>query len=77
MHHHENWDGSGYPHGLKGEEIPYLSRVLAILDAYSALTSNRPYRKAMTHEEAINELKKARLTKYDPQILDKFIKNLV
>ena len=58
MHHHENWDGSGYPHGLKGEEIPYLSRVLAILDAYSALTSNRPYRKAMTHEEAINELKK-------------------
>ncbi len=77
LHHHENWDGSGYPHGLKGEEIPYLSRVLAILDAYSALTSNRPYRKAMTHEEAINELKKARLTKYDPQILDKFIKNLV
>lgn len=76
-HHHENWDGSGYPFGLKGEAIPYLSRVLAIIDSFSAMTSPRPYRKAMSKQEAIEELKKAKGKKFDPQILDLVIKSII
>ena len=52
-HHHENWDGSGYPDGLAGEAIPLLSRLIAVADAYDAMTTNRPYRLSMSHDEAV------------------------
>ncbi|ADY73237.1 metal dependent phosphohydrolase [Desulfurobacterium thermolithotrophum DSM 11699] len=67
-HHHEKWDGSGYPDGLKGEEIPYLSRILAIADVYDALTSKRLYRSAFSKEEALKFLNENRKF-FDPRIL--------
>lgn len=76
LKHHEWWDGKGYPLGLSGEEIPLECRVLAIADAYDAMTSDRPYRKGMSHEEAIQELKKCSGKQFDPNIVNKFIKLL-
>ncbi|MCX7832577.1 MAG: HD domain-containing protein [Actinobacteria bacterium] len=76
LHHHEWFSGKGYPYGLKGEEIPLLSRVLCLADAYHALTSDRPYRKAFTKEEAIRIIKEETPQKYDPKlvkILEKII----
>ena len=73
LKHHEWWDGSGYPLGLKGEEIPLECRLLTIVDAYDAMTSDRPYRKAMTHEEVMNELRRFSGTQFDPHIVEKFI----
>ncbi|HLC15458.1 MAG TPA: HD domain-containing phosphohydrolase, partial [Thermodesulfovibrionia bacterium] len=55
-HHHENFDGTGYPDGLKGEAIPLLARIMSVADTYDALTSTKPYRKKRTHEEALNEI---------------------
>ncbi len=72
--HHENWDGSGYPEGLKGEEIPLVSRIISIVDAYDAMTNDRPYRKAFTREQAIAEIKRYSGTKYDPKLVEVFIK---
>jgi diguanylate cyclase (GGDEF)-like protein len=66
--HHERWDGSGYPQGLAGDEIPLLSRILAVVDAYDAMTQSRVYRKAITHEEALAEIMKNAGTQFDPQI---------
>jgi len=71
--HHEKWDGSGYPKGLKGEEIPLQGRLLAIADVYDALTSNRPYKKAFTHKEAVDIIKEGRGTHFDPVLLDLFL----
>ncbi len=76
LHHHERFDGAGYPVGLKGKEIPYLARLVAIADFYDALVSDRPYRKAMPHEQAIELLDRARETFFDPEILDVFISTL-
>lgn len=73
LSHHERWDGSGYPRGLKGEEIPLLSRIMAIADAYEVMTSGRPYRKAMTPAAAIGELKRCAGTQFDPHLVDIFI----
>lgn len=72
-HHHERFDGTGYPCNLKGEEIPYLSRVLSVVDSFDAMTSNRPYNKRKTYEEAIVELRKFSGTQFDPSIAEKFI----
>ena len=72
-HHHERWDGSGYPDGLKGSEIPIQCRILAIVDAYCSMTSNRPYRKAMTHQEALDEIVKCKGTQFDPDLVDAFV----
>ena len=74
LNHHEWWDGQGYPLGLQGEEIPLECRILAITDAYDAMTSHRPYRKAMLHEEALQELKKCANIQFDPQLVQAFIK---
>jgi putative nucleotidyltransferase with HDIG domain len=71
-HHHENWDGSGYPDGLAGSRIPIGSRILAVVDCFDALTSDRPYRPAMTDEEALAILGDRRGTMYDPHVVDTF-----
>jgi putative two-component system response regulator len=71
-YHHEKWDGSGYPYGLKGEDIPLSSRLMAIVDVYDALTSKRPYKRAFTHKEAINLIFKGKGTHFDPEIVDVF-----
>ncbi len=72
-HHHEHFDGRGYPNGKKGEEIPLGSRILAVADAYDAMTSDRPYRSAMSKETAIARLKAASGTQFDPQVVEAFL----
>jgi len=71
--HHERYDGSGYPEGLKNDEIPFLARILAVADAYDAMLSERPYRRAMSKLEAIKELLKSRGSQFDPEIVEKFV----
>lgn len=75
--HHEKWDGSGYPRGLKGEEIPLYGRICAIADVFDALTSTRPYKKAFTCDEACRILQDGRGQHFDPFLLDLFFENLV
>jgi putative nucleotidyltransferase with HDIG domain len=72
--HHENWDGSGYPRGLKGEEIPLGARILSVVDCYDALTSDRPYRTAMSEQEAIAIIVERRGQMYDPHVVDTFLR---
>ena len=71
--HHEYWDGSGYPLGLKGEEIPIGARIITIVDAYDAMTTDRPYRAALSDEEAIRRLQAGRGTQFDPDLLEVFL----
>ncbi len=71
--HHERWDGTGYPRGLKGEEIPLLSRITAIADAYEVMSYGRPYKKAMTREEVMAELKKCVGNQFDPELVEAFL----
>jgi diguanylate cyclase (GGDEF)-like protein len=73
LHHHEKYNGTGYPGNLKGEEIPYLARVLTVVDSFDAMTSNRPYNKRKTYEEAIIELRNFSGIQFDPIIAEKFI----
>lgn len=77
LSHHERWDGKGYPHGLKGEEIPLLCRILFVADAYDAMTSDRPYRKALELSEAVKELKLNSGTQFDPKIVDVFVNDVL
>jgi HD-GYP domain-containing protein (c-di-GMP phosphodiesterase class II) len=72
--HHENWDGTGYPHGLRAEETPLAARIVHIADAYDALTSDRPYRRGMSSEAAVRVLQEHRGTQFDPAIVDIFVK---
>ncbi len=74
--HHERWDGTGYPRGLKGEAIPILARVFAVVDVWDALTSDRPYRKAMQFREALKLIEESKGTHFDPEIVDAFIEML-
>lgn len=76
LHHHEGWDGKGYPHGLKGERIPMGARVLALADHYQALISDRPYRKAFPEKEAIKIIKKGTGTQFCPKVVAAFLKVL-
>jgi len=73
LYHHEFWDGNGYPKGLKGDEIPRLSRILSIVEAYDAMTSKRPYREPMAHKEAIQELRDCSGKQFDPNYVTTFI----
>ena len=72
--HHERWDGKGYPRGLKGCEIPLHGRVMAIVDAYDALVTDKPYKKAFTHEEAVDIIMEKSGVHYDPKIAETFFK---
>ncbi|HTY24858.1 MAG TPA: HD domain-containing phosphohydrolase [Desulfomonilaceae bacterium] len=69
-YHHEHWDGNGYPFGLRGEEIPLAARIVSLADVYDALTTQRRYREACTHEEAIQAIVNGRGTQFDPEIVD-------
>jgi len=71
--HHENWDGTGYPAGLRGEEIPLAARILTVVDCFDAVTSERPYRRALSTVEAFAILRARRGTMYDPRVVDAFI----
>jgi len=75
-HHHERWDGTGYPDGLRSEEIPITARILAVVDCFDAVREDRQYRKAMTREQAINLLRRERGKSYDPQVVDTFLEHL-
>ncbi len=72
LHHHESVDGSGYPHGLAGEEIPLMARILAVADAYDAMTSDRPYREGMPRKKAESILREGKGTQWDDQVVDAF-----
>jgi putative nucleotidyltransferase with HDIG domain len=73
LHHHEHWDGSGYPQGYAKDEIPIGSRIVSITDAYQAMTSDRPYRDALPKEEAIKRLRMGKESQWDPDLIEKFI----
>jgi putative nucleotidyltransferase with HDIG domain len=72
-HHHENWDGTGYPDGLRGTDIPIGARILSVVDCFDALTSDRPYRRRMSDEDALRIVRERRGIMYDPQVVDTFI----
>jgi diguanylate cyclase (GGDEF)-like protein/PAS domain S-box-containing protein len=74
--HHEWYDGKGYPRGIKGEEIPIISRISALVNAYDAMTSDRPYRKRLTKKQAMEEIKRCSGTQFDPKVADAFIEIL-
>ncbi len=76
LNHHERWDGSGYPSGLRGEEIPLIARIVSIADVFDALTSERPYKKAFTYDEAIPIMEKEREVFFDPVLFDIFMHNI-
>ncbi len=74
LHHHERWDGNGYPGGQKGEEIPLLSRIITVVDSHDVMVHDRPYHKAMSHEQAVEELLRCSGTQFDPQLVQVFLK---
>ena len=67
---HEHWNGAGYPDGLAGEKIPLIARIVCACDAYSAMTTDRPYREALSHDEALSELARCSGTQFDPRVVD-------
>jgi HD-GYP domain-containing protein (c-di-GMP phosphodiesterase class II) len=73
LHHHERWDGTGYPSGLKGEAIPIEARILAIADAFDAMTSPRPYRQALSYKKVLDELKRCAGAQFDPKLVEAFL----
>lgn len=72
--HHERWDGTGYPQGLKGDDIPLASRIFALIDAYDAMTNDRPYRKAMSSDCALSEIERCAGTQFDPEFTQEFFR---
>jgi HD-GYP domain-containing protein (c-di-GMP phosphodiesterase class II) len=72
LHHHERWDGAGYPEGLRGDASPLGARIIFVVDAYDAMTSDRVYRARLSHEEALAELRRCSGTQFDPLIVDAF-----
>ena len=73
LYHHEKWDGSGYPEGLEGEEIPLLSRIITIVDAYDVMTNGRPYKEPMSKEKALQELQEFAGEQFDPNLVEEFV----
>lgn len=73
LSHHERWDGGGYPRGLPGESIPYAARIISVADAYDAMTRGRPYKKAVSHGEAVTELRCCAGSQFDPAVVDAFV----
>ena len=76
-HHHERWDGKGYPDGLSGEQIPLLSRIISVVDAFDAMINNRSYKSAMSFNDAIEELRRCSGTQFDPNITNEFVNMLL
>lgn len=76
LHHHERGDGKGYPMGLKGEEIPIISRIVSVSDAYDVVTNDRIYKKAVNSEESIEEIKRCSGTQFDPRVVEAFLEFL-
>jgi len=76
LYHHENWDGTGYPEGKRGKDIPYLARIISIIDFFDTMVNDQPYRKAISKEDAIDELRRYSGTKYDPKLVEVFIKSI-
>lgn len=76
LHHHERWDGKGYPHGLAGEEIPLGARIICVADAFEAMTADRPYRPARGRKQAVAELVRHAGTQFDPRVVRVFVKCL-
>ncbi|MFA5808918.1 MAG: diguanylate cyclase [Thermoleophilia bacterium] len=76
LYHHERWDGNGYPERLKGEEIPLMARIVGIMDAYRAMRSDRPYRKALSVQQSLAELSKGAGTQFDPDLVSMFVELL-
>ncbi len=72
-HHHERWDGAGYPDGLSGEQIPVVARAFSVADAFDAMTSDRPYRRAMSKEDALEVIDLDAGKRFDPEIVDTFV----
>jgi putative two-component system response regulator len=73
-YHHEKWDGTGYPDGLRGQQIPLAARIFAIVDVWDALTNDRPYRKAWSQKKVIRYIREQRGKHFDPEITDSFLK---
>jgi HD-GYP domain-containing protein (c-di-GMP phosphodiesterase class II) len=73
QHHHERWDGQGYPHKLGGEDIPLMARIVQVADTYDAMVSDRAYRKALSHEVAAAELRKHEGKQFDPRVIEAFL----
>jgi HD-GYP domain-containing protein (c-di-GMP phosphodiesterase class II) len=73
LHHHERWNGTGYPGGLLGNEIPLAARIFAVVDVYDALTSDRPYREAVAHDVVMKYIKAESSSSFDPQVVERFI----
>ncbi len=76
LYHHERWDGKGYPEGLRGEEIPLIARIVAVLDAFQAMTSDRPYRQRRSVAEALAELRRGAGKQFDPRVVELFVQSL-
>jgi putative two-component system response regulator len=71
--HHEKWDGTGYPRGLRGEQIPLAARIFSVVDVYDALTSDRPYRKAWTKKKALQYIENEKEKSFDPRVVEVFM----
>ena len=74
--HHERWDGTGYPRGIAGDEIPLPSRIIFVADAFDAMTSERPYREAISEREALEELRRCAGTQFDPVVVEALAEEL-
>ena len=77
LNHHERWDGTGYPHGIKGEEIPLAARIFAVVDVWDALSSDRPYRKAWPYEKIVEHMRQQSGTHFDPNVVEIFLQMIM
>ena len=76
LHHHEYYDGTGYPGGLKGEDIPLVARIIAVADSFDAMTTDRPYHRGLPGETALAEIQRWKGSQFDPQVVDAFVRGM-